>query len=415
MNRKVAQDEALPLGWRKARLHEVASVKTGPFGTQLHQHDYVQSDGTPIITVEHLSDRGLIHNNLPLVSDPDKQRLNQYLVREGDIVFSRVGSVDRSALVKKDEDGWLFSGRLLRLRPRKDDVHSPYLNYFFHTKKFRHHMRSIAVGGIMPSINTSLLSNVIVQFPPLPEQKAIASLLETWDTAIEKTEALITVKQKQFEWLIKALLYDQQDNPVWRKVKLVGVCDVIVSSVDKKTFDEELPVKLCNYTDVYYNSTIDSRIDFMAATAKALEIEKFSICEGDVIITKDSETPDDIGVPAYVEETINNLLCGYHLTILRPKKQMMGKYLYYALTSSRSKYDFYRFANGITRFGLTSEAYQKIKIALPLLHEQIRIVNILDNAQKEIEALEQLSKQYNKQKLGFMQKLLAGKSKIIIA
>lgn len=412
MSKSTGKDGGMPKGWRKMRLHEVASVKTGPFGTQLHQHDYVESNGTPIITVEHLSERGLIHNNLPLVSDPDKQRLSQYLIREGDIVFSRVGSVDRSALVKKDEDGWLFSGRLLRLRPKKHDVHSPYLNYFFHTKKFRHHMRSIAVGGIMPSINTSILSNVIVHLPPLDEQKAIASLLETWDTAIEKAEALITAKQKRFEWLLKILLYDQQDNPEWRKVKLVDACDVIVSSVDKKTFDEELSVKLCNYTDVYYNSTIDSRIDFMAATAKATEIEKFSIIKGDVIITKDSETPDDIGVPAYVKETINNLLCGYHLTILRPGKQTTGKYLYYALTSPRSKYDFCSFANGITRFGLTTESYQKIKIALPPLHEQIRIVNLLDTAKKEIEALEQLTEQYNKQKLGFMQKLLGGKSKI---
>lgn len=412
MSKSVVRDGVLPKGWRKLRLHEVASVKTGPFGTQLHQHDYVESNGTPIITVEHLSERGLIHNNLPLVSDNDKQRLSQYLIREGDIVFSRVGSVDRSTIVKKDEAGWLFSGRLLRLRPKKYDVHSPYLNYFFHTDKFRHHMRSIAVGGIMPSINTSILSNVIVHLPPLDEQKAIASLLETWDTAIDKTEALMTAKQKRFEWLLKILLYDQQDNPEWRKVKLVDACDVIVSSVDKKTFDEELSVKLCNYTDVYYNSTIDSTIDFMAATAKASEIEKFSIIKGDVIITKDSETPDDIGVPAYVKETIHNLLCGYHLTILRPEKQTTGKYLYYALTSPRSKYDFYRFANGITRFGLTTESYQKIKIALPLLHEQIRIVKLLDTAKKEIEALEQLIEQYNKQKLGFMQKLLAGKSKI---
>ncbi|MCY4155505.1 MAG: restriction endonuclease subunit S, partial [Gammaproteobacteria bacterium] len=184
MGKNANTDGMLPKGWQKVRLHEVASVKTGPFGTQLHQHDYVQSDGTPIITVEHLSEKGLRHKNLPLVSDNDKQRLSQYLIHEGDIIFSRVGSVDRSALVKKDEDGWLFSGRLLRLRPRKDDVHSPYLNYFFHTKKFRHHMRSIAVGGIMPSINTNLLSNVFVQLPPLPEQKAIASLLEIWDTAI---------------------------------------------------------------------------------------------------------------------------------------------------------------------------------------------------------------------------------------
>ena len=403
------KNEVLPKEWRRVRLNTVASVKTGPFGAQLHQHDYIQSNGTPIVTVEHLSERGLIHKNLPLVSYHDKQRLSQYIIQEGDIVFSRVGSVDRSALVSKDEDGWLFSGRLLRVRPKRSDVYSSYLNYFFHTRKFRHHMKSIAVGGTMPSINTNILSNVIVHLPSVDEQKAIASLLETWDTAIEKTEALIAAKEKQFKWLLKTLIIDQQDNPEWRKVTLEDACEIIVSPVDKKTVDGELPVKLCNYTDVYYNNTIDSKIDFMTATAKPLEIEKFSLIEGDVIITKDSETPDDIGVPAYVKESIDNLLCGYHLAILRPKKHTIGEYVCYVLISPRVKYDFYRFANGITRFGLTMESYQKIKISLPLLPEQKRIVNLLDTARKEVEVLKKLTEQYRTQKRGLMQKLLMGK------
>ena len=199
----------------------------------------------------------------------------------------------------------------------------------------------------------------------------------------------------------------------WRSVRLADACKVIVSSVDKKTVDGELPVKLCNYTDVYYNNDIGCDIDFMAATAKPLEIEKFSLIEGDVIITKDSETPDDIGVPAYVKETIDNLLCGYHLAILRPNKRTIGNYICYALTSPRVKYDFYRFANGITRFGLTTESYQKIRISLPLLPEQKRIVNLLGTSKKEIDLLKQLIEQYYTQKRGLMQKLLTGQWRII--
>ena len=176
----------------------------------------------------------------------------------------------------------------------------------------------------------------------------------------------------------------------WRSVRLADACEVIVSSVDKKTVDGELPVKLCNYTDVYYHNDIGCDIDFMAATAKPLEIEKFSLVEGDVIITKDSETPDDIGVPSYVEETIDNLLCGYHLAILRPNKQTIGKYVCYALTSPRVKYDFYRFANGITRFGLTTESYKKIKIPLPPLYEQKAIASLLETWDTAIEKTESL-------------------------
>ena len=174
----------------------------------------------------------------------------------------------------------------------------------------------------------------------------------------------------------------------WRWVKLGDACEIIVSPVDKKTIDGELPVKLCNYTDVYYNNAIGSEIDFMAATAKSSEIEKFSLIEGDVIITKDSETPDDIGVPAYVKETIDNLLCGYHLAILRPKNQTIGKYVCYALISPRAKYDFYRFANGITRFGLTTKSYQKIRIPFPPLSEQKAIASLLETWDTAIEKTE---------------------------
>ena len=176
----------------------------------------------------------------------------------------------------------------------------------------------------------------------------------------------------------------------WREVRLGDACEIIVSPVDKKTIDGELPVKLCNYTDVYYNNSISSEIDFMAATAKPSEIEKFSITKGDVIITKDSETPDDIGVPAYVKETIDNLLCGYHLAILRPKKHTIGKYVCYALTSPRVKYDFYRFANGITRFGLTTESYQKIRIPFPPPSEQKAIASLLETWDTAIEKTEAL-------------------------
>ena len=172
---------------------------------------------------------------------------------------------------------------------------------------------------------------------------------------------------------------------------IASIAEVIVSPVDKKTLPGEDPVFLCNYTDVYYNSYMATGdMSFMEATARPSEIEKFSLRPDDVIITKDSETPDDIGVPAYVRSTKKNLLCGYHLTILRPKGCVDGRFLSFALMTPRISYDFYRFANGITRFGLTSEAYTKIKIPLPPLPEQRAIADILqawDTAIEKTEAL----------------------------
>lgn len=159
-------------------------VQTGPFGSQLHQEDYVAA-GTPIITVEHLGDNRIIHQELPRVSDKDRDRLSKYQLREGDIVFSRVGSVDRRALVRKEEDGWLFSGRCLRVRPDNHKIDSTYLSYFFGLPAFKEHIRSIAVGATMPSLNTQLLSGIFVPHPKdLNEQRAIAHILGTLDDKI---------------------------------------------------------------------------------------------------------------------------------------------------------------------------------------------------------------------------------------
>ena len=160
-------------------------VQTGPFGSQLHQEDYV-AFGTPIVTVEHLGENRIRHEDVPFVSDEDRDRLSKYHLREGDIVFSRVGSVDRRALVRKDEDGWLFSGRCLRVRPNNSRIDSAYLSYFFGLPAFKEHIRGIAVGATMPSLNTQILSDVVILHPQdLKEQRAIAHILGTLDDKIE--------------------------------------------------------------------------------------------------------------------------------------------------------------------------------------------------------------------------------------
>jgi type I restriction enzyme, S subunit len=95
------------------------------------------------------------------------------------------------------------------------------------------------------------------------------------------------------------------------------------SNVDKHTKDDELPVELCNYVDVYNNDFITSELTFMKASATEPEIERFEIKKGDVLITKDSESWDDIAVPAMVAEDLGGVLCGYHLAIIR---SLLGKF-----------------------------------------------------------------------------------------
>lgn len=169
-------------------LRNIADIQTGPFGSQLHKEDYVEV-GTPIVTVEHLGNRVFTEQNLPKVSDEDETRLSKYVLKEGDIVFSRVGSVDRCSYVDAAHDGWMFSGRCLRVRPNTEIV-PLYLYYFFCLEDTKQFVRNIAVGATMPSINTKLLGEVEVAYPSLTEQQKIVALLSTLDDKIETNQKI---------------------------------------------------------------------------------------------------------------------------------------------------------------------------------------------------------------------------------
>ena len=169
-------------------LRELADIQTGPFGSQLHKEDYVE-DGTPIVTVEHLGNKMFSEQNLPRVSNTDKNRLKKYVLKQGDIVFSRVGSVDRCSYVDQKHDGWMFSGRCLRVRPTSE-IDSEYLYYYFCLEETKQFVRNIAVGATMPSINTKLLGEVVVTFPELEQQKRVSGILSAIDSKIKVNQKI---------------------------------------------------------------------------------------------------------------------------------------------------------------------------------------------------------------------------------
>ena len=172
----------------------------------------------------------------------------------------------------------------------------------------------------------------------------------------------------------------------WKLKKLKFIATVQPSNVDKKTIEGEEPVLLCNYTDVYKNDFIDSQLDFMQATAMPSEIKKFAIDVGDVIVTKDSETAADIAVPAYVSEKLEGVLCGYHLTQIKPI-DLDGKYLFRLFQSTGFNAQFVVSANGVTRFGLPQYAISNALTAVPPIDEQQTIAHFLDYKTAQIDAL----------------------------
>jgi type I restriction enzyme S subunit len=163
---------------------------------------------------------------------------------------------------------------------------------------------------------------------------------------------------------------------------------VAVSNVDKLTADGENPVRLCNYTDVYNNDRIHPGLDLMSATATTDEIARFRLQIGDVVITKDSESWDDIAVPALVAETADDLVCGYHLAILRPQADSLaGAFLFRCLQARPVRVQLELSANGVTRFGLPKASIGSLEIPLPPRSEQDRIADYLDREAARLDAL----------------------------
>jgi type I restriction enzyme S subunit len=174
----------------------------------------------------------------------------------------------------------------------------------------------------------------------------------------------------------------------WKAVPLRAAADFTVSNVDKIPADDELPVRLCNYTDIYNNEFITAGMEFMRGTATPSEIKKFGIQVGDVAITKDSEEWDDIGIPALVVQTADDLVCGYHLALLRPRQdKLTGRFLFRCLQAKTIRIHLELAANGVTRFGIPKDEIGKLPLPLPPLPEQRAIADFLDRETARLDAL----------------------------
>ena len=180
-----------------------------------------------------------------------------------------------------------------------------------------------------------------------------------------------------------------------RRVKLGDVALVEISGVDKKTTEGEASVRLCNFTDVYKNWAITSSMhdSFMVASANEREIAKFSLHRGQVAVTKDSETRDDIGIPTYIADNFDDVILGYHCALITPDEtQLNGKYLNAFLHTDFIHKFFSANASGSgQRYTLSIETLNSIPIYLPSLEEQERIGNIFSSIDRKIELNRQIN------------------------
>jgi len=180
-------------------------VQTGPFGAQLHSSDYIKM-GIPLILIKNVLDGKIIENDIPKISLKKAEELSRYRLKSGDIVFSRVGSVGRSAVIKEHHNGWLVSGQMLRVRLENPEISNDFLSYMIQTKWFQKALESRIVGATRKSINTEILSNLPAVKPNLPEQHLISSILSTIDRKLDLQRQRTTHYEQLKQGLMNELL-----------------------------------------------------------------------------------------------------------------------------------------------------------------------------------------------------------------
>ncbi len=394
----------IPEDWKVLKLSEIANVKTGPFGSALHEKDYVV-DGIPIITVEHLGERGVLKATYPMVNESDYKRLSNYVLSKGDIVFSRVGSVDRNSLIKEYETGWLFSGRLLRIRPNQYLVNSQYLSFFFNENSFKARIVSVAVGQTMASLNTKILNDILIYLPPLPEQEAIATALSDCDAWIDSLEAVLAKKRLIKQGAMQELLTPKED---WEVKKLEELVKVAKSGGTPLSSNKE-----------YYNGNIPFlSISDMTNQGKYLERTSNKISQAGLdnstawIVPIDSIIYSMYASVGFVSINKIELATSQAVLNLIIKDEYTLDYIYYYLVSIQDT--ILKFVGEGTQKNLNAQTVRNFDIHIPKsLTEQTRIATILSDMDAEIEALEGKLEKARQIKQGMMQELLTGRVRLV--
>lgn len=330
------------------------------------------------------------------------------LVQEGDVLVSTVRTYLRAiAPIKGSAENLVVSTGFCVVSPR-DELKSAYCSYLLQSTFFVETVVAQSVGVSYPATNASDIANIKIPLPDAKEQQKIAAFLDKETAQIaalvdEQTRLIRLLREKRQAVISNAVTKGLNPNAKmkdsgiewlgevpagWTTKKLKFVARVQPSNVNKKSKENEERIRLCNYTDVYYNEEITADLPFMKATASDAQIRKFTLKKGDIIITKDSEDPNDIAVPAYVPQDLQGVVCGYHLALLRPKDGTFGGYLKRVMDSRYARSFFATRANGITRYGLGIYAISNFILPIPPTQaEQKEIADYLDRETERIDAL----------------------------
>lgn len=399
----------IPDDWEVRTINSFCSVKTGPFGSMLHAEDYV-AKGTPIVTTEHFKNGilPLVGKDIPQVGIEDLKRMSSYTLTKDDIVFSRVGSVDINALVTVRQKGWLFSGRVLRVRPFKQ-TDSLYLHYGLLKHSVRSDIVSRAVGLTMASINTKILGETELSLPPLNEQHSIASALTSIDNLISSLGKLIekkkNIKQGAMQQLLSGKIRLKEFTEPWVYRKISEIATTSSGGTPSRSIPNYY------YGDIKWFTTTELKDNYLYDSVEHITREALNnssakmFSANTILMAMYGATIGKLGV-LKEPSTTNQACCAIKCN------DIVEIFLFYILLYNRKS--IIEKGCGAGQPNISQAIVNELSFLVPPCEkEQQAIANILSKMDNEITALEAKKAKYEAIKQGMMQQLLTGKIRLI--
>ncbi|WP_416467503.1 restriction endonuclease subunit S [Pseudomonas sp. LFS044] len=201
----------LPVDWEAKKLGEVASFRTGPFGSALHKSDYT-NDGIPVVNPMHILDGRIVPTTSMTITEEAAEGLDEFRLSPGEVIIGRRGDMGRCAVVSERERGWLCGTGSMIVRPFAS-VNAYFLQRVLSTPSVIKAIEDSSVGSTMINLNQGTLSNLVVQMPPFEEQRSVASSLSDMDALIRNLDQLVTKKRDIHQAAMQQLLSGQRRLP----------------------------------------------------------------------------------------------------------------------------------------------------------------------------------------------------------
>jgi type I restriction enzyme S subunit len=391
----------IPEDWDARKLGELATFRTGPFGSALHKSDYT-SDGVPVINPMHIIDGQLVPTSSMTITEAAATKLSEFRLSSGEVIIGRRGDMGRCAVVLNKHLGWLCGTGSMIVRP-SPKIDTRFLQRVLSSPSVVSAIVDSSVGTTMVNLNQNTLSSLSVQTPPLPEQRAIATALSDTDALIASLDKLIAKKRD-----IKQATMQQLLTGKWEVKRLGDVATFLKGKgLPKSELISDGANPCIHYGELFtrYPETIR---EIFSKTNSSLDT--FRSIANDVLMPTSDVTPRGLAKASCV--TVDGVILGGDILVIRSDaKRVLGTFLSYIIRCEEDQV--LQLVSGSTVYHLYGSDMKKFTFSLPSITEQTAIAAVLSDMDTDLTALENQRSKILALKQGMMQELLTGRIRLV--